>query len=197
MPVANDPFSGVPRTRPRPQRSGQEADPQPASEKQVSYIHSLVDQRDINQLNGFLYERVFDLTTGREKFVSKREASDLITALKELPKNEVTAEPSEEPPEGIHYFHPYEDESIEIFKVQVAHQGSGRLYAKKLNKETGKFEYHGRKFPFHCLSEISLLTVEKAKEFGDLYGMCAKCGATLTNEESIERGIGPICAKGL
>lgn len=195
MPVVNDPFSGIPRARPRPQRLGQEADPQPASEKQVSYIQSLANQRDINQLNGFLYERVFDLITDSGKFVSKREASDVITALKELPqKEQQNAEPKSEPPEGIHYF---QDSDIEIFKVQVAHQGSGRKYAKKLNKETGQFEYHGRKFPFHRLNEDSLLTLEKAKEFGDLYGMCAKCGATLTNEDSIERGIGPICAKSL
>lgn len=38
------------------------------------------------------------------------------------------------------------------------------------------------------------MTPEKAKEFGDLYGVCFKCGATLTDPESIERGYGPICA---
>lgn len=191
--MAGDPFAGVTKSKPSSRRLGQ-AEEIPASEKQISFLQSLVAQHDIEQLKGDLHERAFDLATGADKFISKREASDLITALKALPKNK-NEETKEEPPEGIHYFHPGQDESIEIFKVQVAHQGSGRLYAKKLNQETGKFEYHGRKFPFHQLGEISLLTLEKAKEFGDLYGMCAKCGATLTNEESIERGIGPICAK--
>lgn len=38
------------------------------------------------------------------------------------------------------------------------------------------------------------LTLEEAKEFGALYGTCCVCGRTLTNEASIEAGIGPICA---
>ncbi len=38
------------------------------------------------------------------------------------------------------------------------------------------------------------LTLELAKEYGKLYGQCMICGRTLTNEDSIEAGIGPICA---
>jgi hypothetical protein len=38
------------------------------------------------------------------------------------------------------------------------------------------------------------MTLEEAKAFGALYGTCCVCGRTLTKEESIEAGIGPICA---
>lgn len=38
------------------------------------------------------------------------------------------------------------------------------------------------------------LTVEQAKEFGNLYGVCLKCGSELSKEDSIERGMGPVCA---
>ena len=43
------------------------------------------------------------------------------------------------------------------------------------------------------------LTPEDAKMFGDLHHYCFayKCGKELTNPESIERGIGPVCAKKL
>lgn len=34
-----------------------------------------------------------------------------------------------------------------------------------------------------------------AAEFGKEFGQCSCCGAMLTNPESIERGIGPICAE--
>jgi uncharacterized protein DUF6011 len=37
------------------------------------------------------------------------------------------------------------------------------------------------------------MTTEHAEEFGKLYGVCAVCGQTLTNETSIARGIGPVC----
>lgn len=38
------------------------------------------------------------------------------------------------------------------------------------------------------------MTLEEAKEYGVLYGTCCVCARTLTNEASIEAGIGPICA---
>jgi len=78
------------------------------------------------------------------------------------------------------------------FKVQVAVHGSGRLYAKRLTTD-GVFVHapgaikdireHGRK-----------MSLEEAKECGKLYGTCVRCGRTLTDENSIEAGIGPICA---
>jgi hypothetical protein len=38
------------------------------------------------------------------------------------------------------------------------------------------------------------MSLEEAKAFGRLYGVCVRCGATLTDEQSIEAGIGPVCA---
>lgn len=38
------------------------------------------------------------------------------------------------------------------------------------------------------------LTEDAAKAFGDLYGRCCECSRLLTDEESIRRGIGPVCA---
>ncbi len=100
-----------------------------------------------------------------------------------------------EPPEGIHLH-----DGV-VFKVQVAHQGSGRLYAKRLRPElaedartAGAWEYVGRE-PFAHLSEVTLLGLEQAKELGRLYGVCVRCGALLTDEDSIARGIGPVCAE--
>jgi hypothetical protein len=39
-----------------------------------------------------------------------------------------------------------------------------------------------------------LMTPEDAEAFGELYGVCVRCHRDLTKEESIERGMGPICA---
>lgn len=38
------------------------------------------------------------------------------------------------------------------------------------------------------------LTEAQAKEFGDLYGSCIKCGSELTKETSIAQGMGDTCA---
>jgi hypothetical protein len=79
-----------------------------------------------------------------------------------------------------------------IFKVQRAVHGSGYLYAKLLDPETSKFVYapNGMR---RLADEGRKLTLEEAKKYGALYGTCCVCGRTLTNEESIEAGIGPVC----
>jgi len=38
------------------------------------------------------------------------------------------------------------------------------------------------------------MTLEVAQQYGKLYGVCAICGRTLTDEKSIADGIGPVCA---
>lgn len=77
----------------------------------------------------------------------------------------------------------------EIYKVQVS-QMSGRLYAKRL--EDGGFTYAPGAIR-HLFADEKM-TLEQAKEYGQLYGVCCRCGRVLTDEESIAAGIGPICA---
>ena len=87
--------------------------------------------------------------------------------------------------------------------IKVVESRQGRLYGKKLElfydeeshtKPTkGVWEYvpgiMGK------LTAEMKLSQDEAAEFGQLYGVCAICGTVLTNEESIERGIGPVCIK--
>lgn len=84
-----------------------------------------------------------------------------------------------------------------IYKVQW-NQTKTALYAKEL-KVSG--EGHDAEVWFDYapgairkLSPSNKMSLEEAKEFGALYGTCCVCGRTLTNEDSIEAGIGPICA---
>lgn len=77
-----------------------------------------------------------------------------------------------------------------IFKVQHAVHGSGRQYAKEL--VDGSFEY--ARGAIQQLRSEHRMTLAQAKEFGALYGTCIVCGRTLTDEQSIAAGIGPVCA---
>lgn len=77
----------------------------------------------------------------------------------------------------------------EIFKVQQSRE-SGRLYAKKLTEDG--FEYAAG--AIRHIKASDRMTLEEAKEYGQMTGTCCNCGRTLTNEESIRDGIGPICA---
>lgn len=78
-----------------------------------------------------------------------------------------------------------------IYKVVKAVHGSGHPYAKRLNTERGGWEYAPGMVK--TLRPEQMLTLEEATRFGRLYGICVICGAPLTDEKSIEAGIGPIC----
>lgn len=77
-----------------------------------------------------------------------------------------------------------------IFKVQRAIHGSGHHYAKELIN--GSFVFVGGMV--RKLNSSHRMTLEQAKEYGDLYGICCRCGRELTDEASIARGLGPYCA---
>ena len=92
-----------------------------------------------------------------------------------------------------------------IYKVYKMVHGSGRQGVKRLTATVhpyghalagspkGEFEYLGlasKRLPKNAIR----MNLEEAAKFGAIYGFCCVCGRTLTKEESIAAGIGPICA---
>lgn len=77
-----------------------------------------------------------------------------------------------------------------IYKVQRS-QETGYLYGKRLDPDGFRYAKGALRDLRECGEPLD---EETATKFGKLYGVCAICGRTLTNEESIERGIGPVCA---
>jgi hypothetical protein len=81
-----------------------------------------------------------------------------------------------------------------VYKVQKSRQ-SGRMYAKRLvvhGSGDASFEYDSG--AVRKITPDDRMSLEDAKEFGHVYGVCCNCGATLTDEKSIAAGIGPVCA---
>lgn len=137
---------------------------------------------------------------------SKRDASLLIHDLGFMPVREVAPVIEEVSIEGMHRL------DGKIYKVQVAVHGSGRPYAKVLVTEQvgtcggcekcdgedkcpafeSRFEYAAG--VVRRLSLETRLSLDEAKEYGAVYGCCCVCSRTLTKEESIAAGIGPVCA---
>ena len=134
---------------------------------------------------------------------TKAEASDEITRLVGLreaaPKGEIRtpARTQKVTEDGM-----YRTPDGEIYKVQVAVHGSGRLYAKKLvaldepkvmKKGTKTHDFVFESGALAKLTPEMKMTMDEMKEWGKLYGTCCKCGLTLTDETSIAEGIGPVC----
>lgn len=109
--------------------------------------------------------------------------------------NRATAQPSA-PSESVTDGMYRDPQSETIYKVQYNKaQGDGRrAYAKRLIVEDGnvRFEYTSGAMRF--IRPEWRMTLEDAKAFGALYGSCCVCGRTLTDENSIADGIGPVCA---
>lgn len=155
----------------------------PASEKQLDYIVSLMRDK----------EGAEDYTDDYLAVSNSKEASDLINKLRALPYRPRA--------QGVTKDGMYKDPETEtIYKVQRNKaQGDGsRLYAKKLeiDEVDGKTKL---RFVYiqGLLKEIKpewRMTLEQAQAFGELYGVCVRCGRDLTREESIARALGPICA---
>ena len=146
-----------------------------ATEKQVQIIARLVEEREISPTGSArLLLEMWDFDRTRET------ATVLIDALMALPRVEKAPAPS-----GLHVL------DGEVYRVVVS-RDSGRPYALRLVAAcTGAFEYAPG--AVRRLSEDTMMTLEEARDYGVRYGVCAACGRTLTNPESIEYGIGPIC----
>lgn len=150
-----------------------------ASEKQVAFATRLATERGAE-----LPDNLTSLTP--------KQASELIDRLMALPK--VARPAAAQLESGI-----YRTESGEIYKVYW-NQAKTRMLAKLLvvhsvvgdQAARGSFEYAGMADRF--VRADQRMTLEQAKEFGAIYGVCVVCGATLTDEVSIANGIGPVCA---
>lgn len=99
----------------------------------------------------------------------------------------------------------------DVYKVVKAVHGSGKPYAKKLVLETmtddddvviineGTGEPMRKGFWAYAPGVVNelkpemLMSQEEQQAYGKLYGACVRCGATLTNEDSIDYGMGPVC----
>ena len=164
-----------------------------ASEKQIAFIKSLGAER-VSPTGEWKWGSDPDYFNN----LTKEKASYVISKMKALPRKqqemlpvEVTA--STKPVEGIHTVKT--SKGVAFVKVLTAHYGSGRLYTKVWSPSAQKFVRASGWLK--KTSEGTLMTKEEAAKFGALYNHCANCGKILSDEESVARGYGPVCASNM
>lgn len=191
-------FAPEPQAQPRPAL----ANLRPCTQRQVAFIKQLLEERDVAPC---VMEQV-DIARGQvmRGALSSQGASALIEELLSSPKKQGSTSgwtreplaPAEEPEDGI-YVLKQQGLQDDIFKVYKMVHGSGRQGLKRLvfepGAKKGRFEFEGLAL-YKLPKAARRMTLEEAKEFGALYSFCVRCGRTLTDEESIAAGIGPICA---
>lgn len=144
----------------------------PATDKQISFITSLAERKGFN-----LAESLSGLTKA-----SASRMIETLLSMKDAPKSITPT--STAVTEGMYTV------GTRIFKVQAAKQ-SGNLYAKELIEKS--FEYVAGAISIVRREGIRM-TLDEAAAYGKATGQCCVCSRELTVKESIDRGIGPICA---
>lgn len=81
-----------------------------------------------------------------------------------------------------------------VYKV-YPNQSKSHLLAKLLVVDNGEASWSYQGAAARFVKADQRMTLEQAKVFGAITGICCNCGRTLTDETSIEAGIGPICAQ--
>lgn len=198
-------YNGERVTDVTPERSA-DAEPKP-TEPQISYLERLLKKNGVNYVPG-----IANLT--------KRTISPVINKLKAGDVSGADFEPTFNPANSfangtahieVQKGSDFDPETLEdgfyfnggsVYKVIVAVHGSGRKYAKRLEEETGSWEMAPG--AVRTLRPEMKLTLEDALKVAkvvatnpqsQLYGRCFKCGRVLTDEDSIERFMGPVCAE--
>lgn len=202
----------------------------PASDKQVQFIHDLLDQKDLVKSPTFLdsmgssglgpfirriKDQVGDPTDARKPRIGSRRASEIIDKLKDLPykrfNSSVERCPAVNSEVGMYIVEqgqgPADPRKGGVLRVYLGQQ-SGRNLVKRL-VDTGQphpddpdihlrdWEYVGGATGHKAqawLRNARRMTLAEAKEYGRMTGSCCRCGRRLDVPESVEAGIGPVCA---
>lgn len=165
----------------------------PVTARQLDYINDLIDERDCGDQ---------EVLKGQAKGLDKQTASRWITRLKELPKRHSALQTRGKPltqiksdvPAG-RYAVTGEDGTTDFYRVDRPTEGkwAGYVFVKlQLSDELQRVPLRNTQT---ILGKIAAAGIQESMErYGREIGHCGHCGRTLTNPESIERGIGPVCA---
>lgn len=181
----------------------------PASSAQISYLKDLLDTRKV----GDAYKESIRQSI-EAHVLSKTAASTAITYLIDAPRYQLadkpaaSASPLQKALASVHksfYAVPTEEIDLGIvdantnqslFFVEVK-EYMGTLYMRRLHGAPGGFSRSklSTNDQLTILKVIETDQVKYAKLFGEHHGVCGKCGAELTDDESRRLQFGPVCRK--
>lgn len=156
----------------------------PISAPQISFINSLMDQREVP------VELAAEIVATMDSWTT-RQASAAIDVLKSLsykartPKADAVAEDDLADEPGI-----YEIDGT-VYQIK-ANRSKTNVYVMKLVDT--EYVYVGAVYKAK-LTKAHRITVERAIELSGLIGQCIRCSRVLTAEKSVRQSMGPVCIK--
>ncbi len=173
-----------------------------ASEKQLAFIDSLLDGRVMTDDERNTYRA---LRNAEYCDFTKKVASGMIESLLKMEQKPKASRTNDNPlpdvPAG-RYAVKDNDDNWSFYKVDRPDKGrwEGYTFVKRL-VASGGFgdDLSEQRLTFEVTRTILAKIVDAGIEtamtaYGRELGVCGHCGRALTDEVSIERGIGPVCA---
>lgn len=204
--LRNEGQQALPICQPRPehhsfqaQRAATITQEQPASEKQVTFLRTLLEDRE------HPFTDIEKVLAGLA--ASRKAASETITALLAAPKRAGAPKASEKNP----YVNEAKRGDVHVvdgtyYRIHVAQQ-SGRPYAAKATVfaeaewaadgslvNPGQVRWDLAKGMIFKLTPDTMATPDQAAAFGKLVGRCCFCSHAIDTPESTQAGYGPVCA---
>lgn len=156
----------------------------PISPKQLNFVRKLVGERILTGIT---------MPDKKIEALSMSEARTLIDQLLLAPHL-----PTAQATPGYYTVEDTDLGETDVYVV-VENKAGTSTYAKKLlvyktkdGKKRGKWGYAPGVAA--TLATFTPLTVAEAARLSHLHGCCVVCGRTLEKKESVEAGIGPVCA---
>lgn len=169
--------------------------PAVATPKQISFIETLLEE--VTLTDEQMAKTRHDLRRGISKDLASRWITRLLELKKEAPKETKRSGGAiqTDVPAG-HYAVTGEDGTTDFYRVDRPEKGrwAGYVFVKLQLSD----DYQNCSIP---TAKAILAKIEEAGpreaaiRYGHELGKCSICNRTLTNPESIEAGIGPVCAQ--
>lgn len=170
--------------------------PAPATPKQIDFISALLGSRNLTVEDRPKFSRRVAQLAGDPRAVeqlSRVEASAFIDYLRELPiLATTTAASPEDVPDGRYAVEI--DGQLVFVKVDVVEFGKWAGWTFVSQQVSDDFIRMSRDRQNAALDQVRQDGAERAAtRYGRELGVCGVCARTLTNENSREAGIGPVC----
>lgn len=194
----------MPRTRafrdnPQPELVHASRPVQSASDKQVDFILSLLDQKDLRaggkiQGTDEEYNAARDLLKAGVPNLSKKAASDWIGHLLEMPNLVQPKKATKSKVSDGRYALEDIEGIVHFYRVRTPDEGKWAGYTFVDIQASDDFHpIKDRTRRNSIMDEIAKDPKAAMLRYGQELGSCGHCGRTLTDETSRELGIGPVC----
>lgn len=162
-----------------------------ATEKQINFILSLSDQKDVSNINPVAVGCINDIKMGYSDSINKKYASRLIEILLEAPRKTKVNNDNPDVPAG-RYAIEYNGK-LRFYHVSRPDEGPWKGFVF-VNEQASDDTFpvrnpHSRK----AILEAIKADDDALARYGQELGVCGVCNRTLTDEVSRSIGIGPIC----